>query len=60
MHYQDDYKIPAVSRDAAEGRMKEINEAYAALSDPEKFAAYDRIGQGYKSYMAGVRVNLAK
>ncbi|RFC37047.1 MAG: DnaJ domain-containing protein [Candidatus Nitrotoga sp. SPKER] len=32
----------------AEGRMKEINDAYAVLSDPEKFAAYDRIGQGYQ------------
>lgn len=31
----------------AEGRMKEINEAYAVLSDLERFAAYDRIGQGY-------------
>ncbi|CAG9931321.1 protein of unknown function [Candidatus Nitrotoga arctica] len=28
--------------------MKEINDACAVLSDPEKFAAYDRIGQGYQ------------
>ena len=39
---------PDVSHEKdAEGRMKEINEAYVVLSDPEKFADYDRVGQGY-------------
>lgn len=39
---------PDVSHEKdAEGRMKEINEAYAVLSDPEKRAAYNRVGQGY-------------
>jgi curved DNA-binding protein len=40
---------PDVSKEAdAELRMREINEAYAVLSDPEKRAAYDQLGRGYQ------------
>ncbi len=39
---------PDVSKEAdAEARMREVNEAYAVLSDPEKRAAYDKLGQGH-------------
>jgi len=38
---------PDVSKEAdAEQKMKEVNEAYTVLSDTEKRAAYDQLGQG--------------
>jgi curved DNA-binding protein len=40
---------PDVSKEAdAEARMREVNEAYAVLSDAEKRAAYDQLGRGYR------------
>ena len=40
---------PDVSKEAdASARMKEINEAWAVLQDPEKRAAYDQVGKGYQ------------
>lgn len=32
----------------AQARMQEINEAYEVLHDPERRAAYDRVGQGWQ------------
>ena len=39
---------PDVSKEKdADARIREVNEAYAVLSDPEKRAAYDQLGQGH-------------
>lgn len=41
---------PDVSKETnAEQMMKEVNEANAVLSDPEKRAAYDQMGQGFQA-----------
>ncbi len=40
---------PDVSKEPdADARMKEVNEAHAVLSDPQKRAAYDQLRQGYQ------------
>jgi curved DNA-binding protein len=40
---------PDISKAAdASARMQEVNEAYDVLRDPERRAAYDRVGQGFE------------
>jgi curved DNA-binding protein len=40
---------PDISKEPdAEARMKDVNEANAVLSDPEKRAAYDQLGRGHR------------
>ena len=39
---------PEAHEEDAEQRIKEFNEAYTVLSDPEKRAAYDQLGRGHR------------
>lgn len=43
---------PDVSGQTGDEKFKEINEAYAVLSDPERRAEYDRLRQGYTEFQS--------
>ena len=51
--YHPDKYANSPLADVAEQKMKEINEAYAVLSDPEKRKEYDLIRQTYGSAASG-------
>ncbi len=49
--FRDYYEVLGVPRTATAEDIKQINEAYEVLSDPDKRAKYDALGEGWKSGM---------